>query len=89
MASRRSKVSIVSEILTACMGGAKKSRIVHQANLNFSTVCPYLDNLINNGLIEEIGEGTKIAYKTTPKGLELRKKFEQSRTVVDEIYASV
>jgi predicted transcriptional regulator len=88
MASRRSKVSIVSEILTACMGGATKNRIVHQANLNFSTVCPYLDNLINKGLIEEVGEGTKTIYKITPKGLGLKKKFEQSRTVVDEIYAS-
>ncbi len=86
MASRRrNQISIVSDILNACADGATKAKIVHQANLNFSTVCPYLISLINKGLIEEIAGNSKVMYKTTLKGLELKKKFEQSRNVMDEI----
>jgi predicted transcriptional regulator len=39
---RRNQISIASDILNACVDGATKAKIVHQANLNFSTVYPYL-----------------------------------------------
>jgi predicted transcriptional regulator len=86
---RRNQISIVSDILNTCVEGATKAKIVHQANLNFSTVYPYLINLINKGLIEEIAENSKVLYKTTLKGLEFKRKIEQTRTVMDEINSCV
>jgi predicted transcriptional regulator len=49
------------------MGGSCKTKIVYLANLNFKTVNPYLEDLLANGLLEEI-DGPLVRYKTTEKG---------------------
>ncbi len=85
---RRSNILIAMNILDICINGASKTKIVYQANLNFSTVCPYLNNLINKGLIEEFAKDSRVMYRTTPKGLEWKKKFDQSITLLEEIQAS-
>ncbi len=54
------------------MPGASKTRVVYQANLNFLTVNPYLNNLIKNECIEAVHEGSRVVYKTTPKGMDLK-----------------
>ncbi len=87
-AKRRSNITIAMDILNTCINGASKTKIVYQANLNFSTVCPYLNNLINKGLIEEFIKDSRIMYKITPKGLEWKKKFDQSVSLLEEIQAS-
>ncbi|MEM0498972.1 MAG: winged helix-turn-helix domain-containing protein, partial [Methanothrix sp.] len=51
MVLKRDKLSIISEILQKCIGGATKTAIVYQVNLNFKTVNPYLDLLIARGLL--------------------------------------
>ena len=63
---KRSRNEIISQILEICKKGASKTKIVYQANLNFSTVNPYLDLLIKNDLIQ-INEGHAKLYGTTPK----------------------
>jgi predicted transcriptional regulator len=85
MTKRRDRVSVASSILNVCSSGATKTKIVRQANLNFMSVSPYLENLKNKGLLEEIPKGSGVIYRTTPKGLEWRKRFEQSVTLLDEI----
>ncbi len=85
---RRSNIAIAMEIINTCINGASKTKIVYQANLNFSTVCPYLDNLISKGLIEEFIKDSRVIYKITPKGLEWKKKFDQSIPLLEEIQAS-
>jgi predicted transcriptional regulator len=85
MTKRRDKVSVASSILSVCSGGATKSKIVRQANLNFIRVGLYLENLKNKGLLEEIPIGSGVIYRTTSKGLEWRKRFEQSSTLLEEI----
>jgi len=62
--ARRSKHAIVSMILNICKGGANKTRIMNQANLNFRTVDPYTDLLIKNDLIE-VKHGKKVLYENT------------------------
>lgn len=47
--------------------GASKTRIVYQVNLNFRTVNPYIDALINSGLIGVLNDRA-IHYRTTDKG---------------------
>lgn len=73
---KRSKHTIISQILEICDGGASKTRIVYQANLNFKTVNPYIELLTKNGLIES-KSGRIVLYKTTDKGLKLQENFKQ------------
>ncbi|WP_340820837.1 winged helix-turn-helix domain-containing protein [Methanolobus sp. WCC4] len=65
---RRSKTAISVEILRAALGGAKKTHIVYQANLNFEVVNRYLSYLSERGLIEQKDN----IYVTTNKGKEFQ-----------------
>ena len=75
MTMKRSKYVIISQILNVCKGGANKTKIVYQANLNFRTVLPYIDLLIKNGLLE-VKQGKNLSYETTDKGISLLDSFE-------------
>ncbi len=75
---KRSRSKIISEILEVCLEEASKTRVVYQANLNFKTVNPYLDLLIENDLIM-IRLGPRVLYKTTDKGRELLKNYDRIR----------
>jgi predicted transcriptional regulator len=67
---KRSRHQIISEILDICMNGASKTRIVYQANLNFRTVNPYIDILIEKNLIQT-EQGRMRLYHTTERGMNL------------------
>jgi predicted transcriptional regulator len=84
MNRRRSSDMIISRILEVCAGGASKTRIVYQSNLNFSTVNPYLEILLRRGLIEASG-GPRIMYKTTESGLALMKSFKQYQEEISRL----
>ena len=86
---KRTNDQIFSEILKICMDGATKTRIVYQANLNFRTAKPYLDKLMKNGFIEAVRDGSRVIYKTTPQGLDLKGRFEQFHGELDKLYACV
>jgi len=73
---KRSRHDIISQILDICKGGANKTRIVYQANLNFRTVDPYIDMLIKNNLIE-VKQRKDVLYETTDKGISLLDNFKQ------------
>lgn len=73
---KRGKHMIISQILDVCNGGASKTRIVYQANLNFRTVNPYIELLTKNGLIES-KSGRPVLYVTTDKGLKLQENFKE------------
>lgn len=82
--AKRSRHTIISQILDICRGGASKTRIVYQANLNFRTVNPYIDLLIKNDLIE-VKQGNTIVYETTERGEALREDFEQINSQLTEL----
>jgi predicted transcriptional regulator len=48
---RRSRTDIAEDILRLAMNGAKKTHIVHEANLNFKLIHKYLEVLTENELI--------------------------------------
>ena len=73
---RRSREEIVSEILDVCLNGANKTRIVYQANLNFSTINPYLDLLIEKNLIK-VSQGQMLRYETTPQGIDMLEDIKE------------
>lgn len=74
---KRSRDMIISKILDICTGGAHKTRIVYQANLNFRTVNPYLELLKNDGMINSKTDGKIVIYETTARGFALLDNFKQ------------
>jgi len=75
---KRSRDMILSQILDVCTkGGACKTKIVYQSNLNFRTVTPYLELLTNNGMIDAKTDSKLVVYETTIKGLALLDTYKQ------------
>ena len=66
---RRSNLEIVAEILRTAKKGAKKTRIVYGANLNFKMLNEYLAKLEAAGLIRH-SEDNGGLIETTDKGKE-------------------
>ena len=81
---KRSRDTIVSQILEICRDGASKTKIVYQGNLNFRTVNPYLDLLTGKGMIIT-NDGKPKIYKTTTHGL---KMLEHFKYIQDEFLGS-
>jgi len=78
MAQRRSQVDIVAEILHIARRGAKKTRLVYGANLNFKLLNEYLDRLEKAGLVaKDLDEHGLI--KTTEKGKKYLQYYEGFR----------
>ncbi len=77
---RRNKLDIIGNILSICKsGGASKTRIVYQANLNFKNAGMYLAWMTGRGyLIKE----DKI-YKTTPSGQELLDNLKDLSSMIN------
>ena len=69
MSRKRSNFEISAEILKVAVGGAKKSHLVYQANLNFAIIKGYLQELTSSGLLTSPMNGSKL-YTTTDKGIE-------------------
>ena len=80
MQQKRSRDQIITQILDLCQGnGVSKTKIVYQGNLNFRSVNPYLDLLLQKGHLDAIQKGRTI-YKTTQAGkqaLEILLKAEE------------
>ena len=76
----RSRTEIISNILNAANGGATKTKIMYKAFLSYSQLKEYLSILVENNLIES-QEETQI-YKTTDKGLNLLKMYNEIRELL-------
>jgi predicted transcriptional regulator len=71
---KRNNLEIVAEILKIARNGAKKTRIVYGANMNFRMLEEYLEKLEKAGLITN-SEGKYGLIKTTEKGVEYLQRF--------------
>ncbi len=70
MSFKRSRETIIADILDLCVGGAGKTMIVYKTNMNFKTGSFYIDKLIKTGLLQMIN-GDLTVYETTEKGREI------------------
>ncbi len=86
---RRSEELIISQILEICAEGAGKTKIVYQANLNSLRVDYYLANLMKNDLIAKESHGSRVEYRTTFKGMQLKEKFRQLQNELEELHTSL
>jgi len=64
--ARRNDMEICHDILKVTQGGARKTRIVYRANLNFKIVKKYLQRLLEGDLIEYREDVSR--YFTTERG---------------------
>ena len=81
MHKKRNDLDITADILRVAEKGAKKTRIVYQANLNFKALHEYLEKLERAGLLENsAGRGGLIT--TTEKGSEYLDRYEEFKKYV-------
>jgi predicted transcriptional regulator len=77
---KRDKLEIIGRILFICKnGGAKKTKIVYDANLNFKTADVYLKLLMDQKMIIK----EDMSFKTTPKGAELLSNLKNVSASLD------
>lgn len=70
--SRRNDLDICADILKTAKTGAKKTRIVYNANLNFKIIEKYLRKLIENGLLQQAEDQN---FLTTQKGVQFLHRY--------------
>jgi predicted transcriptional regulator len=71
----RSKLQIIADILVVAGKGAKKTRIMYQANLSYELLKRYLAETLEAGLIS-INKDAK-SYAITQKGEVFLKKYDE------------
>lgn len=72
---RRSEVEIMGDILEVCLRGTNKTKIVYDANLNFTSLNKYLSMLLGLGFVTvSVGykgsnsSAVNFVYRTTKAG---------------------
>lgn len=76
MGSHRTSLQILADILAAVKGGAKKTRIMYQANLSFRLLERYLHYALDTELVSAPCSGND-CYKITSRGYEFLEKYSK------------
>jgi len=87
MPSRRSRLDIILNILTAVKEGVDKpTRIMYATNLSWKPTQNILETLTRQGLLRDIGgeEGkrTKVRYQLTEKGMDVIRYFDKAKDLI-------
>jgi len=80
--SRRSRLYIVSKILSLSVKETKKTHIMYSANMSYNQLHTYLEFLTSTGLLKEIRNGDETLYKTTLKGRSFLKNFKRIQSIL-------
>ncbi len=70
--TKRDRLAIQRDILVAAKGGANKTQIVYQSNLNFMSLKHHLKELIDRGFLTDPSDGI---YFATPEGLSFARRY--------------
>jgi len=86
MELHRGRLEIVKDLLSVCAGGkrVRKTRMMYGANLSYASLCKYLNECLELGLVE----CSERFYGITEKGerfLELYEEFSRSRERLTEL----
>ena len=73
MGKYRSRLQIIADVLSVVREGAKKTRIMYQANLSYKLLTRYLEDVLDAGLVRG---GNDDCYELTPKGREFLARFD-------------
>ncbi|KXB07303.1 hypothetical protein AKJ54_00415 [candidate division MSBL1 archaeon SCGC-AAA382K21] len=78
---RRSKLDLYADILEAVSSESRKTHIVYQANLNFKRAEEYLNELMENDLVE-IRAHSPLQWTITEKGRDFLAKHKKLRNML-------
>ncbi len=81
-ATRRSKLSIVADVLDAANGGALKTHIMYGANLSFKQLENYLEFTIESNLLEKTMGIKRETYETTDKGKSFLQQYHEIKALL-------
>ena len=73
MGKYRSRLQIIADVLSVVREGAKKTRIMYQANLSYKLLTRYLEDVLDAGLVRG---GNDDCYELTQKGREFLARFD-------------
>lgn len=76
---RRNEIDIYADVLRIAKGGAKKTRIVYGANLNFKIIKRYLSRLMERDLLVSCDK----IYSTTEIGLRFLEDYCNLTSMLD------
>lgn len=76
LGSHRTSLQILADILAAVKGGAKKTRIMYQANLSFRLLTKYLRYALETELVSAPCSRDD-CYKITPKGYSFLEEYNK------------
>jgi len=82
---KRNDIDICADVLRIAKGGAKKTRIVYGANLNFKIVKSYLLRLMESGLLVFRDE----VYCTTVIGLTFLEVYCRLKSMLDGDFLAI
>ena len=82
MAKYRGRLEIIADVLDVVKGGAKKTRIMYQANLSYKLLIRYLKDVIDTGLARKADGNT---YTLTAKGADFLRQFQGYCALREEV----
>ncbi|MBS3077631.1 hypothetical protein J4233_05155 [Candidatus Pacearchaeota archaeon] len=79
MAKKRTKLEVIKDLLEVLKKGkqAKITHLIYKANLSNNSIKPYLEELINNKLMESKEEAGKKYFIITKKGEEFLQEYNK------------
>lgn len=84
MNRRRSKLRILVDILKVLeLGEANVTRLMLEANLSYSRLIKYLEELVEKGLVMRRENGREVKYRITTKGRQFIKEFEKIQRIAE------
>jgi predicted transcriptional regulator len=73
----RSRIEIAASMLEIAKQGVRKTQLMYLGNLSFELLQKYLNSLIQAGLIDMKSEENQYVYRTTQKGLQFLKDYQE------------
>jgi len=73
----RTRLEIAVSMLEIAKQGVKKTQLMYLGNLSFELLQKYLNSLMQSGLIEAQQGGNQCTYKTTQKGLQFLRDYQE------------
>ena len=81
---RRSRLRIIADILRAAEEGeVNVTRIMLLANLPYTRLTRYLNELVSKGLLERVRDGREVKYRLTRRGREFLKEFAKIERIAE------
>ena len=90
MAKNRTQIKIVGEILDTAMQeideqeGATVTHIIKNANISHGRLSRILNNLVSQGLLEQVSTKRSYRYKISPSGKEFLSAYKTFREFSDD-----